>query len=48
MERWKEICVFLVFFGVACGADFASNNSLIEYYGNSDNKINLYYPNSIL
>ena len=47
MERWKEICVFLVFFGVACGADFDSNNSLIEYYGNSDNKINIVIKDNI-
>ena len=42
MESFKQKGVlFLVFFGVLLGADFDTNNSLIEFYGKSDSRINI-------
>ena len=48
MESWKQKGVlFLVFFGVSLGADFDINNSLIEFYGLSDEKINIVIKDNI-
>ena len=48
MESWKQKGVlFLVFFGVLLGADFDTNNSLIEFYGLSDEKINIVIKDNI-
>ena len=46
--RRKHI-LFLVAFGVSLGADFVkdSNNSLIEFYGNSKSKINIVIKDNI-
>ena len=45
METYRrKYILFLVAFGVSLGADFEkdSNNSLIEFYGNSKSKINTF------
>ena len=46
MESWKQKSVlFFVVFGITLDADFDSNNSLIEFYGLSDEKINIVIAN---
>ena len=50
MERYiRKYILFLVAFGVSLGADFEkdSNNSLIEFYGNSKSKINIIIKDNI-
>ena len=48
MESWKQKGVlFLVFFGVLLGADFDTNNSLIEFYGKSDSRTNIVIKDNI-
>ena len=50
METYRrKYILFLVAFGVSLGADFVkdSNNSLIEFYGNSKSKINIVIKDNI-
>lgn len=50
MESFRrKYILFLVAFGVSLGADFVkdSNNSLIEFYGNSKSKINIVIKDNI-
>ena len=50
METYRrKYILFLVAFGVSLGADFEkdSNNSLIEFYGNSKSKINIVIKDNI-
>ena len=48
MESWKQKGVlFLVSFGVSLGADFDTNNSLIEFYGKSDSRTNIVIKDNI-
>ena len=50
MESYRrKYILFLVAFGVSLGADFVkdSNNSLIEFYGNSKSKINIVIKDNI-
>ena len=48
MESWKQKSVlFFVVFGITLDADFDSNNSLIEFYGLSDEKINIVIKDNI-
>ena len=50
MESYRrKYIIFLVAFGVSLGADFVkdSNNSLIEFYGNSKSKINIVIKDNI-
>ena len=48
MVSWKQKSVlFLVVFGITLDADFDNNNSLIEFYGLSDEKINIVIKDNI-
>ena len=50
METYRQkYILFLIVFGVTLGADFVkdSNNSLIEFYGNSKSKINIVIKDNI-
>ena len=48
MESWKQKGVLLlVSFGVSLGADFDTNNSLIEFYGKSDSRTNIVIKDNI-
>ena len=48
MESWKQKGVlFLVSFGVSLGADFDTNNSLIEFYGKSNSRTNIVIKDNI-
>ena len=48
MVSWKQKSVlFFVVFGITLDADFDSNNSLIEFYGLSDEKIDIVIKDNI-
>lgn len=43
----KKYCLFLLVFSVSIYADFDKHNSLIKFYGKSDNKINIVIKDNI-